>query len=210
MTAVAPPPVGSESEPSVTTDNAAAVSALQAAHVELPVPQPAAQPRRTRGGAILAALVIGGATALAATIGAQVNKKKRNLAWYHLLRKPSYTPPDPVFGLVWTPLYALGAYSAFRVWQAPDSKERTAALALWGTQLAFNGAWSWLFFGKHRPRLALADLAGNYLSLGAYALAAAKVDRPAAALVTPQLGWLSFAGALNAGIVRRTQLVPVR
>jgi translocator protein len=132
--------------------------------------------------------------------------KPRNKAWYRLLRKPSFTPPDRVFGLVWPPLYALTAYSGYRVWRAPSSPGRTAALALWGAQLAFNGAWSVLFFGKHRPKAALVDLAANYVSLGGYALTAASVDRPAAALVAPYLGWLSFAGALNGSIASKKQL----
>lgn len=201
MSAIAPPAVGAEAEPTIAEDNAHALEALSARR------GPSAHPPRARAGGLLAALAFGAATALAATVGASVNMRKRNKAWYHLLRKPSFTPPDRVFGLVWTPLYALSAYSGFRVWQAPDSKARTTALALWGAQIAFNGAWSWIFFGKHRPRLALVDLAANYAALGGYTLAASKVDRPAAALMTPYLGWLSFAGALNAEIVRTPQIL---
>lgn len=79
------------------------------------------------------------------------------------------------------------------------------ALGLWGTQLAFNAAWSPLFFGQHLPRVALADLVLNQASLGAYAAYARKVDPTAAYLVAPYLGWLTFAGALNSGIVLRNR-----
>jgi tryptophan-rich sensory protein len=77
------------------------------------------------------------------------------------------------------------------------------ALGLWGTQLAFNAAWSPLFFGQHWPRVALADLVLNHASLSAYAAYARKVDPTAAYLVAPYLGWLTFAGALNGSIVAR-------
>lgn len=123
------------------------------------------------------------------------------MAWYRLLRKPKLTPPDRVFALVWPVLYSLGALSAWRVALAPRSKERTAALGLWGAQIAFNAAWTPLFFGAHRPRLAMADLVANGAALGAYALTASKVDRGAAAMVLPYLGWVTFAGILNASII---------
>ena len=105
----------------------------------------------------------------------------------------------------WLGVYALGALSAWRVARAPASKERSLALGLWATQLAFNAAWTPVFFGAHRPGLALATLAGNHASLSAYALAARKVDATAAWMVTPYLGWISFAGVLNGTIVLRNR-----
>jgi benzodiazapine receptor len=62
-----------------------------------------------------------------------------------------------------------------------------------------------VFFGAHRPRLAMATLSANHASLGAYALAAAKVDKTAAWMVAPYLGWITFAGVLNASIVRKNR-----
>ena len=53
--------------------------------------------------------------------------------------------------------------------------------------------------------LALIDLGGNFASLGAYAFTAAKIDRPAAALVVPYLGWLSFAASMNAGVIAKNR-----
>lgn len=198
MPAIVPLPVGRPVEPNVAVRKEAL--AVRGAGLEL-------RPRRSRIATVAAFLTLASATALAATIGAKVNTKAKNKAWYRLLRKPSITPPDRVFGWVWTPLYALSVHSGFRVWRAPKSRARSVALAAWGAQTVFNGAWSWLFFGRHRPRLALADLAGNYAALGVYAAAAARVDRAAAVAVVPYLGWLTFAGALNAGIVRKRQLV---
>lgn len=127
------------------------------------------------------------------------------MMWYRALRKPSFTPPDRAFGIVWPVLYSLGALSAWRVAKAPDSKERSMALGLWATQLAFNAAWTPAFFGAHRPRLAMATLSANHLSLGAYALTAAKVDKTAAWMVVPYLGWITFAGVLNASIIGKNR-----
>jgi tryptophan-rich sensory protein len=74
---------------------------------------------------------------------------------------------------------------------------------LWWTQLAFNAAWSPLFFGAHRPRAALIDLTLLVASLAAYARESGRVDRGAAGMIAPYLAWLSFAAALNREIVRR-------
>lgn len=154
--------------------------------------------------------LFGAASAAAALAGGLVTSRKKNKAWYRTLRKPAFTPPDAVFGAVWPVLYSLGALSAWRVARAPASPARSVALGLWGTQLAFNAAWSPVFFGAHRPRLALATLGGNHASLAAYALAARKIDRTAAWMVVPYLGWVTFAGALNASIAKRNRGVLAR
>jgi benzodiazapine receptor len=151
----------------------------------------------------LAALTIfSAAPAVAAAIGALVNR--RGLGWwYKSLRKPPFQPPKWLFAPVWTGLYAAMAVSAHRVWRAPDSPDRTRALRLWWAQLALNAAWSPLFFGLRRPRAALVDMAVLLPAVGGYLQAAARTDRPAAWLFAPYLGWTSFAALLNTEIVRR-------
>jgi tryptophan-rich sensory protein len=121
--------------------------------------------------------------------------------WFRSLRKPRVQPPNWIFGPVWTVLYATIAYSGWRIWRAPRSPERTRALSLWGTQLALNAAWTPLFFGARKPALALADIAALDAAAVAYAVSARNVDRRAAWIVTPYLGWLGFATMLNASIV---------
>lgn len=98
-----------------------------------------------------------GAVALTAFLGNRTSKPGLRI-WYSLLRKPPWNPPRKVFGPAWTALYALIAASGYRVFCAPKSPERTRALGLWATQLALNGTWSWLFFGKRRVDWALGDL----------------------------------------------------
>lgn len=95
------------------------------------------------------------------------------------------------------------AWSASRVAKRGDKR----AVGLWLTQLAFNAAWSPLFFGAHRPRAALADVGLTLASASAYTWRARKTDVPAAIAMVPYLSWLAFASGLNASIVRKNSLL---
>jgi translocator protein len=149
--------------------------------------------------ASFAALTMG-----AAAMGRVANPKSSRV-WYRTLRKPPFQPPSWVFAPTWTALYGLMAASGYRVWKKTPSKHRTRALALWGTQLVLNGAWSPLFFGARRKRAAMADLIGLLGAVAAYTGTARKVDKSAAAMMVPYLGWLAFAGLLNEEIIRRNR-----
>jgi tryptophan-rich sensory protein len=149
---------------------------------------------------LLAMAGFGAATAAAAALGARSAGPD---PWYRALRKPWFQPPTWVFAPVWTGLYALIAASGYRVWSAPPSPERTRALAFWGTQLGLNAAWSWLFFGQHNPRAALADISLLRVSIDAYAAEAEKVDPEGRWMMTPYRGWVGFATLLNASIVQK-------
>ena len=148
-------------------------------------------------------LGFGALTAGAAWIGTLATKKSVHSAWYNVeLRKPSWQPPREAFAPVWTALYALMAGSAARVYQAPPSRERSRALKLWGAQLALNAAWSVIFFGARRPKLAAAEIAVLLATIAAYIHQARSVDRRASVMMAPYLGWTAFAAALNGKIAR--------
>jgi benzodiazapine receptor len=149
----------------------------------------------------LALLAIGGATLLSAALGARATRP--NKAWYRVLRKSPLTPPDAAFPIVWTALYGLNAVSAARVYRSPPSPGRSRALVLWGAQQALNAIWSPLFFRSRKARAALADIGLLAAAVVGYAHSASKVDRTAAALVVPYLGWVGFASFLNREIVHR-------
>ncbi len=154
-----------------------------------------------RTGSLLALAGFGLATAGAAWYSARYSRGNRD-GWYRDLRKPSFTPPDKVFPVAWTTLYALIAYSGWRVWIAVPSRQRNAALRLWISQLAANAQWSKKFFEDRRPVLALADIVGLEGSIIGYIAAAHKVDRAAAYAFVPYAAWVAFATVLNAEILR--------
>jgi len=163
-------------------------------------PHDEAGQRSARPGGFKAALFFGGVTGLAAKLGAT---STRPGLWYRLLRKSRARPPRGVFAPVWTALYAAMAYSAWRVWRAPDSPERSRALRLWGVQLGLNAAWSPAFFKAQSPKAALGIVVALLPTLARYIRCAAKVDRLAARIMLPYLAWSGFASYLNGSIVSK-------
>ena len=119
--------------------------------------------------------------------------------WYAGLAKPAWTPPNWLFGPVWTVLYVMIAVAGWRVWLKQGFG---TALAAWGLALAFNALWSYLMFGAHRIDLALADIVALLISIAAFIVLARGADQPAALLFVPYLAWVGFATALNFAIQR--------
>ena len=125
--------------------------------------------------------------------------------WYASLQKPSWTPPNWLFGPVWTALYTMMGVAAWLVWRRGGFERQRIALRLFLLQLFFNALWSPLFFGMHKPGLAFADLLLLWLALAATAAAFWKARPVAGALLLPYLAWVSFAGALNFALWRLNQ-----
>ncbi|WP_243370396.1 TspO/MBR family protein [Microvirga solisilvae] len=121
--------------------------------------------------------------------------------WYAGLEKPSFNPPNWVFGPVWTTLYALMAYALWRILSLPKSTPgRTGAVALFFVQLALNSAWSFAFFGAQSPLMGLVVIATLIVAILATIVAFWKLDRIAAWLLVPYLAWVSYATLLNGSI----------
>lgn len=120
--------------------------------------------------------------------------------WYQALTKPSFNPPDWVFGPVWTALYVLIAISGWLVWRKAGFSDR-AAFLVYGAQLLLNLLWSVLFFGMRQPVFAMIDLIVLWIAIAGTMLMFARHDRAAALLLAPYILWVSFAGVLNAAIV---------
>lgn len=121
-------------------------------------------------------------------------------SWYATLEKPPLTPPNWIFGPVWTTLYALMGIAAVMVWRSRRSAQRTLALKLFTAQLIVNTLWSIVFFGAQSPKAGLAVIAGLLALIVTTMVTFNKVSRPAAALLIPYLLWVSFATYLTAGI----------
>ena len=117
--------------------------------------------------------------------------------WYAGMVKPSWNPPDWLFGPVWTLLYLLMAVAAWRVWLRAAGSVRRGAIVWWVIQLVLNGLWSWLFFGLHRIGWALAELGLLWVAILFTFIAFRSIDRLAGLLLLPYLAWVSFAAVLN-------------
>ncbi len=122
--------------------------------------------------------------------------------WYLTLRKPAWTPPNAVFGPVWSLLYLSMAVAAWLVWRRAGTPGARRALALFALQLLLNVAWSALFFSAHLPGAAFAEIVLLELAILAAIVAFRPVSRAAAWLLVPYLLWVGFAAALNYSIWR--------
>ncbi|HEV7227259.1 TspO/MBR family protein [Brevundimonas sp.] len=125
-------------------------------------------------------------------------------AWYASLNRPTWTPPNWAFPLVWLVMFSLNAAAGWLVWRAhgPDT---AGALAVYGGSLVLNAAWSWLFFGRRRMDLALVDVGLLWLSIAAVIALFWPLRPLAAVLLLPYLGWVTIAAVLN---LRMIQLNP--
>jgi benzodiazapine receptor len=118
--------------------------------------------------------------------------------WYATLNKPSFTPPDWLFGPVWTVLYFLLAISAFIVWQKGLAKPAVRiALIAYLIQLILNALWSVIFFGLKLPIIAFIEIILLWSAIVLTILAFARVAVLAALLLVPYILWVSFAAVLN-------------
>lgn len=115
--------------------------------------------------------------------------------WYEQLAKAPWTPPNWVFGPVWTVLYAAIAVAGWLVWRTAGAG--SAAFAVWVAQLVANGLWSWLFFGERDMGLALADIGVLLALIVLFAVLARPHSRAAAWLFAPYGVWVAYASTLN-------------
>lgn len=117
--------------------------------------------------------------------------------WYASLAKPSWNPPNAVFGPVWTVLYILMGLAAWLVWRRVGFTGARVALNLFFLQLVFNALWSYLFFGRFRPDLALVDIVALWCTILVVTALFWQAHRGAGAMMIPYLLWVSFASCLN-------------
>ena len=155
----------------------------------------------TAGKRTLGWLAAAGACFVTAAIGSAATFPALE-PWYAHLVKPSWTPPNWVFGPAWTTLYLLMATAAWNVWRVADGRDVNGPLALFGVHLAVNALWSVLFFGMRNPALAMVDLAVLWLLIAALIAVFGRWSRLSSALMAPYLVWVTYAGALNFAIWR--------
>ena len=130
-------------------------------------------------------------------------------AWYRELKKPSWCPPDWLYGPVWLALYVSIAVSGWLVWRLAGFDGAALALSVYVLQLLLNGLWSVAFFGVRRPDLALLEIVFFWLSIIITIALFHQIDETAAYVLIPYMIWVTFAVALNFRIWRLNP-APVR
>lgn len=123
-------------------------------------------------------------------------------SWYDEIDKPAWTPPGWTFGVAWTVLYAAMAVAAWLVWRHTDRpRARTQAVAAYLVQLALNLGWTAVFFGLEAPGWATFEISVLAVVLALTIRWFWPLDRLAAWLLVPYLGWVLFAASLTVGVV---------
>jgi benzodiazapine receptor len=122
--------------------------------------------------------------------------------WYAELSKPPFTPPNWLFGPAWTTLYILMGIAAFFVFREGLAASGVKiALIIFLVQLILNILWSVVFFGLHSPAGAIVVIAGLWITILITLLRFWGISTIAGVLLIPYLAWVTFASALNAGIL---------
>jgi translocator protein len=137
----------------------------------------------------------------AGAIGGAVTSPKIG-NWYAALAKPSWNPPDWVFGPIWTALYCCMAVAGWLVWRQGGLSQALWPLTLFGVQLVLNVFWSCLFFGLQSPGLAFVELIVLWTAIAATMVMFWQRTMIAGILLLPYLAWVAYAGVLNFALWR--------
>lgn len=120
--------------------------------------------------------------------------------WYAQLIKPSFSPPNWLFGPVWTTLYTLMGISVSIIWFSQKNPSRKKALKVFFIQLALNSLWSILFFGLKNPTLAFAEIIILWGFILYIIILFGKINKKASYLLIPYILWVTLASILNLAI----------
>jgi tryptophan-rich sensory protein len=130
-------------------------------------------------------------------------------SWYQTINKPSWNPPNWIFGPVWTTLYVMMGIALYLIWKSDSSDVlKKTAIAFFVVQLILNFFWSFIFFNQQQPGWALVEIIVMWVFILFTIFAFAQVSKPAAWLLVPYISWVSFATILNYTIWKLNTPVP--
>jgi len=173
------------------------MSDVAASHSDHPTPRRHGGLRMTPASVIVIVLAV----IAVAVIGSHFSVMNRE--WYEALNKPSFQPPNWVFGAVWTTLFILAAISAMLIWNTrPQTATTYWVMALFAANGLLNVAWSALFFGNKLIYPAIWDSGLLCLSSIAIIALAWPISRAGAILFIPYAAWTAFATFLTWTILR--------
>jgi len=122
--------------------------------------------------------------------------------WYANLNKPFFSPPNWLFGPVWTLLYGLMGISAYLIWRKYQFKKKSIIFwEVFAVQLVLNILWSIMFFGWKLPGLAFIEILAMWYFIVRTIQESSKLDKVASYLLYPYIAWVTFASLLNFAIV---------
>ncbi len=131
-----------------------------------------------------------------AAIGSLFTSQETNSSWYQSIR-PSITPPNWVFPIVWNILFFLIGISLYFAWTNSKNKDKFKISIVFGINFLLNILWSVLYFGIKNPEVAFYEIIFLLLSIVLMIYVTSKVSKKSAYLLVPYLLWVSFASVLN-------------
>lgn len=132
--------------------------------------------------------------------GALLNQRSVD-TWYAGLNKPSFNPPNWIFGPVWTFIYILIGVAAYLIWQKRSQiVHLPRTIAVYFIQLVLNLLWTFLFFYAHKIGASLIEIVALFVVILINASVFYKIDKMAGLLFIPYAIWVSFATLLTYSI----------
>lgn len=123
--------------------------------------------------------------------------------WYMSLKMPSWQPPGPAFGIIWTTIYVLATTAGVLVWRTVHSKEDgSAVFIVFGANIFLNLLWSYIFFKMQRPDWSLYQVGLFWLSILVLIIFVWQRHKLAGVLLFPYLVWVTIASFLNLAVVQ--------
>jgi translocator protein len=146
-------------------------------------------------------IVIAGTLALvSAVVGGSITVLD---TWYYSLQQPGWAPPDYMFGIIWTSIFALIAVAGVLAWEkAPTRRDVEVILGLFALNGFLNLGWSFIFFRIERPDIAFYELIALWLSVLVLIIFCGRFSKISALLLVPYLMWVTVAGVLNYQVVQ--------
>ena len=122
--------------------------------------------------------------------------------WYQALKQPSWKPPDAAFGIIWSAIFTLCAFSGWDAWQVSKNSVQKFRIAfLFAINGFLNIFWSWLYFNQQRPDWAMTELYFLWASVVLLILGLWRISKMSSVMLLPYLVWVSVAGFLNAATI---------
>lgn len=161
--------------------------------------------RQDFGRDVLSLVIWVGIVAVVAFLGGLATSSSVT-TWYPTLNQPSFSPPDWVFGPVWSALYVMMAIAAWMIWRRRQESTRKDAIhffiVVFALQLALNLAWSFIFFGLRSPMWAFVEICVLWVAIAFTVFLGFKQNKWSGYLLLPYLAWASFALVLNFEFMR--------